>query len=52
MGGTIFTNSNGIVYKNPRHGIELSKSGYTDGRMEVINKHSEGGYRDLEESMV
>jgi hypothetical protein len=41
MGGTIITKSNGIVCKNPGHGIELSKSGYTYGRMEVINNHSE-----------
>jgi len=52
MSGSILTNTDGVVGKDPRYTVELSKTGDTDGRTEVVNEDGESRSRGLEESVV
>ena len=52
MGGSIFTNTDGVVGKDVGHTAELGEGSNTDGGSEVIDEDSEGGSRGLEDSVV
>mmetsp|Transcript_14996 Transcript_14996/g.24389 ORF Transcript_14996/g.24389 Transcript_14996/m.24389 type:complete len:312 (+) Transcript_14996:654-1589(+) len=52
MGGSILTNTNGVVGQDVRHAAKLGKGGNTDGGAEVIHEDQESGSRGLEDTMV
>mmetsp|Transcript_24619 Transcript_24619/g.38027 ORF Transcript_24619/g.38027 Transcript_24619/m.38027 type:complete len:530 (+) Transcript_24619:759-2348(+) len=52
MGGSILTNSNGIVRQDVRNAVQLRQRCHTDGGTEVVHKHRKGRSRDLEQTVV
>mmetsp|Transcript_23877 Transcript_23877/g.37589 ORF Transcript_23877/g.37589 Transcript_23877/m.37589 type:complete len:622 (-) Transcript_23877:51-1916(-) len=52
MGGSILTNTNGVMGQDVRHTAELGKGRNTDGGAEVINEHQEGRSGGLEDTVI
>ena len=52
VGGSILTDTNGVVGEDVRDAAELGEAGNTDGGAEVVSEDKEGGAGGLEEAVV